>query len=52
MRLLRLALGQITPELRKKLCEFFLNFREIAKQTENPWDDAFAELLIGIFKCE
>ncbi|RLB83724.1 MAG: hypothetical protein DRH24_06510 [Deltaproteobacteria bacterium] len=42
----------VTPEIRKAICEALMALRERAKQTANPWDDIFVDILIRIMACE
>lgn len=51
IRLLRMILQLVTPELRKLLCDFLREFEVKAKKTPNPVDDLLAEVLKELFAC-
>jgi len=45
IRLLRLILPHITPEIRDAIKDLLETLAERAKRSQNPWDDIFIEIL-------
>lgn len=43
---------QISPELRKAIVDFILDFEQKAKETSNPWDNTLAYILKVLFAIE
>jgi len=43
---------RMTPELRKLLCNFLFELNEKAKKTDNPVDDLFCMLFLGLLACD
>ena len=41
-------LGSVSSVLLVQLQEFAKQFRETAKQTDNPWDDILADFMCGM----
>jgi len=50
--LLKPIMGVISPKLRTELEEFLKDYYKKAMETENPWDDFLANLLLHIFGVE
>jgi len=50
IRALTVILGVITPELRKLLETFLLDFYKKAQETPNPWDNFLAAFLLRILQ--
>ena len=48
IKIFSLILPVVTPELRKMLEKFLLEFYAKAKETPNPWDDFLAKFLLRI----
>ena len=51
VRLIRLVLSQISPELRKMIESAIETWEEKAKETKTPWDDIailLVKILIGL----
>lgn len=51
-KILGLILPVVTPELRRLLEKFLLDFYAKAKETPNPWDDFLAKFLLRILGIE
>jgi AMMECR1 domain-containing protein len=45
VRLLRLILPHVTPEIRDAIKDLLETLTERAKRTQNAWDDIFVELV-------
>jgi len=41
----------MTPALREALCTFAKEFKTKATETDNPWDDVVADLLLAVLQC-
>jgi len=45
VRLLRLVIPHITPEIRNFIREVLNSLEDRVKKTNNPWDDLFVEIV-------
>ena len=52
LRVVMFIFRQISPDLRKEIVKLLLQLKEYAKQTPNPFDDFFVDLLLEIFAVE
>lgn len=48
LKILGMLISVASPELRKMLEEWILEFEAKAKETDNPWDDMLAAVLKAI----
>jgi len=51
MRLILMVVSIMTPALREALCTFAKEFKTKATETDNPWDDVVADLLLAVLQC-
>ena len=49
--LIRLIVGQASPQIRKSICEMLNTLEAEAKETPNPWDDVLVGLGKAVLAC-
>lgn len=50
-KLAQQVIQQVSPELKKLICESINTWEAKAKETPSPWDDIVVELLKALFSC-